>query len=318
MTTLPSARQRPAAVAEFLDKLRERGAGSAAAGGAGRLIFALDATASREPSWDRACHIQHEMFTAAAGFGGLSCQLAFFRGYTECKASRWVASAAELHRVMSQVKCDAGNTQIAKVLIHTLRETGRLRVAAVVLVGDAVEELRDELLPLAARLGEARTPVFCLHEGYDPLAEAGFRGIAAQSHGVYLPFDLTALDRLRELFAAIAVFAAGGLAALEKYAGQKPAGGRARRPQPGGFADHRAASQKRGERMMKRCWQELFHAGRLLAHSSGEEREIVNDAAGCFEIPDSREAEAVTVFFIGLRAALDRGKRDLMFRDPVK
>ena len=29
--------------------------------GRGRLIFAMDATASREPTWDRACHIQAEM-----------------------------------------------------------------------------------------------------------------------------------------------------------------------------------------------------------------------------------------------------------------
>ncbi len=56
------------------------------------------------------------MFAAAAGIGGLACQLVFYRGYNECKASRWVTSAAELHRIMSQVRCDAGNTQICRIL----------------------------------------------------------------------------------------------------------------------------------------------------------------------------------------------------------
>jgi len=35
------------------------------AGGRGRLLFAMDATASREPTWDHACTIQGEMFVAA-------------------------------------------------------------------------------------------------------------------------------------------------------------------------------------------------------------------------------------------------------------
>ncbi len=55
-----------------------------AAGGRGRLIFALDATMSREPTWDTACHIQAEMFEATRAIGGLDVQLVFFRGFGEC------------------------------------------------------------------------------------------------------------------------------------------------------------------------------------------------------------------------------------------
>src|SRR5579863_5922482 len=69
-------------------------------GGRGRLIFALDATASREPSWDRAGRIQGEMFEATAALGGLDVRLVFYRGFAECKASRWMQSAAELHKAM--------------------------------------------------------------------------------------------------------------------------------------------------------------------------------------------------------------------------
>src|SRR5579864_5605483 len=63
------------------------------ASGRGRLIFAMDATASRQPSWDHACKIQGEMFDATTSLGGLDVQLVFYRGFNECKASRWLSSA---------------------------------------------------------------------------------------------------------------------------------------------------------------------------------------------------------------------------------
>ena len=51
-----------------------------AAGQRGRLIFALDATMSRQPLWDTACRLQADMFDEAAGIGGLDVQLAYYRG----------------------------------------------------------------------------------------------------------------------------------------------------------------------------------------------------------------------------------------------
>src|ERR1700731_2410386 len=107
------------------------------AGGRGRLIFALDATASREPSWDRACRIQGEMFEATAALGGLDVKLMFYRGFDECKASRWLATAAELPRTMRAVSCLGGETQIERVLSHAIAEAKKRRVHALVFVGDA-------------------------------------------------------------------------------------------------------------------------------------------------------------------------------------
>src|ERR1700722_2087590 len=101
-------------------------------GGRGRLIFAPDATASREPSWDRACRIQGEMFEATAALGGLDVKLVFYRGFAECKASRWVANAADLHRVMRAVSCIGGETQIERVLAHAIAENQKQRVGALV------------------------------------------------------------------------------------------------------------------------------------------------------------------------------------------
>ena len=187
----------------------------------GRLIFALDATASREPSWDRACRIQGEMFEATAALGGLDVKLLFYRGLNECKASRWMTSAAELHRVMRAVYCVGGETQIERVLAHTLAETKKQRVNALVFVGDAMEENVDLLCRLAGELGLNGVPIFLFHEGSDPIAGKAFQQIAKLSRGAYVRFDIASAERLRELLAAVAVYAAGGYRALTAYGAKR-------------------------------------------------------------------------------------------------
>jgi hypothetical protein len=191
--------------------------------GRGRLIFALDATASREPSWERACRIQGEMFEATAGLGGLEIQLVFYRGFSECKASRWMTTAAELHRAMRAVSCVGGETQIERVLAHAIAETGRRRVNALIFVGDAMEENVDRLCGLAGQLGLLGVPIFLFHEGGDPIAGAAFRQMAKLSRGAYLAFDRASAERLKELLGAVAVYAAGGYRALAAY-GEKRGG----------------------------------------------------------------------------------------------
>jgi hypothetical protein len=189
--------------------------------GRGRLIFALDATASREPTWDRACRIQGEMFEATAGLGGLDVRLVFYRGFTECKASLWLQTAADLHKVMRTVSCIGGETQIERVLEHAIAESKKQRVHALVFVGDAVEENVDRLCKLAGELGLLGTPVFVFHEGGDAHAGSAFRQIAKLSRGAYLSFDLASADKLKELLAAVAVYAAGGYKALADYGAKK-------------------------------------------------------------------------------------------------
>jgi hypothetical protein len=190
-------------------------------GGRGRLIFALDATASREPTWDRACRIQGEMFEATAALGGLDVKLVYYRGFSECKASRWMSSAADLHRVMRAVFCVGGQTQIERVLAHALSETGNQRVNALVFVGDAMEENVDRLCGLAGELGLKGVPLFLFHEGDDPAAARAFRHMARLSRGAYLRFDLASADRLKDLLGAVAVYAAGGHRALTAYGDRK-------------------------------------------------------------------------------------------------
>jgi hypothetical protein len=205
-----------------IDKLLERLKTSPApAIGSGRLIFALDATASRQPTWDGACRITGEMFEATAALGGLDVQLVYYRGFSECKASRWMATAADLHRVMSTINCVGGNTQIERVLSHAIAETGKRKVNAVVLIGDAMEEGIDRLFHRAGELGAAGVPIFCFLEGHNPIAEAAFKQIAGLSGGACLSFDLANITRLKELLGAVACLAAGGYRALKHYSAGK-------------------------------------------------------------------------------------------------
>jgi hypothetical protein len=221
---LPADRQS----AEVEAFLREVGAMPALRpeSGRGRLIFALDATASREATWDHACRLQGEMFEAAAALGGLDVQLVFYRGFHECKASRWLGAATDLHRAMRRVSCVGGETQIARVFGHALREARVEKVNALVFVGDAMEEKLDELSRLAGELGLLGVPIFVFHEGGDETAGTAFRQIARLSGGAYCTFDAASAQQLRQLLGAVAAYAAGGRAALTAYGNR--AGGAAR------------------------------------------------------------------------------------------
>src|SRR5262249_13744232 len=183
--------------------------------GAGRLIFALDATASRRETWDMACQLQGDMFRTVASIGGLSVQLVYYRDLSECRSSRWVTDPSHLAKLMARIDCLAGKTQIGKILAHAKRETGLLKVSALVFVGDAFEEDEDKLLPDAHELGRLGVPVFMFQEGNNRAVERVYRAIVQASHGAYCRFDEGSAKQLGELLKAVAVFAVGGRAALE-------------------------------------------------------------------------------------------------------
>jgi hypothetical protein len=200
-------------VTAFLDKVKSLGS-AVTAGKRGRLIFALDATMSRQPTWDTACTLQADMFREAASTGGLDIQLVYFRGLGECGASQWVKDSARLAQLMSRIDCRGGHTQIGKVLHHARKENEAQKVQAIVYVGDAMEEKVDDLCAYAGDLGLRGVPVFMFQEGSDPVAEKAFREVARLSRGAYCRFDTGAAHELGELLRAVAAYAAGGMKAL--------------------------------------------------------------------------------------------------------
>src|SRR5262245_46486794 len=213
----PTARTGSAPAASDLDSFLAE-IGKLATGGPtgrGRLIFALDATASRQPTWDTACELQADMFREVATAGGLDMQLVYYRGLGECRASRWIPEPQQLAKTMSQIMCEAGHTQIEKVLTHSQKETKLLKVSALVFVGDAMEENPDSLAHQAGELGRLGVPAFMFQEGRDREVEHVFRNIVQLTHGAYCRFDSGSAKQLGQLLKAVAVFAVGGVAALQ-------------------------------------------------------------------------------------------------------
>jgi hypothetical protein len=188
--TIPTLSPR---VAALLEKTRRN---------RGRLIFALDATASREAMWDLACQLQSAMFEETAKIGGLEIQLVLYRGHNECSHTAWTTDAQGLATQMRRIRCEAGTTKIARVLQHIRTENAREKVNAAILVGDACEEIPAELYDDDAGL----PPVFMFQEGdgsaiyidqrgeyvvdHPPQkVETVFREIARLTNGAWARFD---------------------------------------------------------------------------------------------------------------------------------
>lgn len=188
----------------------------------GRLIFGLDATMSREATWDLACALQAEMFEEASRIGGLDMQLVYYRGLGECRASPWMTEGSKLGALMARIQCQGGRTQIGRVLNHADSQAAKGPVGALVFVGDAMEENVDTLCAEAGPLALRGVPAFMFQEGADPGAERAFREIARLTKGAYCRFDAGASAELRALLRAAASYAAGGAKALAALAGASP------------------------------------------------------------------------------------------------
>ena len=206
-------------IESFLSQAKQLG--PVESGARARLVFALDATMSRQPTWDLACRVQGEMFETAAGIGGLSVQLVYFRGFDECRSSRWVVQPRALTDLMSRIGCRGGHTQIGRVLRHVKNEAQRTPLKAFIYVGDAMEESIDDLCAAAGELGLMGVKGFMFHEGADPIAARAFQEIARLSGGAYARFDASAPHSLAGLLRAAAAYASGGSGALRRLAARE-------------------------------------------------------------------------------------------------
>jgi hypothetical protein len=140
----------------------------------GRMIFPLDATASRESTWGVARELQAEMFRETAPIGHLDLQLVYYRG-EKCRASEWVDSGEVLAQLMNRIECEAGRTQIGRVLQHALRENDKAPIQAVTFIGDAMEESIEELAAKASELGKKKIPLLRSLKRYTALSTATAR-----------------------------------------------------------------------------------------------------------------------------------------------
>ena len=183
-----------------------------------RLLFAIDATASRQATWDSASQLQQQMFRSAGKIASLAVQLCYYRGFHDFFASGWLTDSARLAQLMGQLHCEGGHTQIARLLRHAQEEQRKASVKAVVFIGDAIEESPDTLCNLAGQCGLLGLPLFLFQEGRRADVEQTFRSMAKLSGGAYARFDANSADTLAALLGAVASYATGGRAALENNA----------------------------------------------------------------------------------------------------
>jgi hypothetical protein len=218
---VPAETAPKAAIDAFLASAQRIGPAATAEGRA-RLVFALDATMSRQPTWDLACKLQAQMFETADTVGSLAVQLVYFRGFDECRASKWVIAPSALTDLMTRIQCRGGQTQIGRVLRHVRNEARDTGVKALVYVGDAMEEPVDDLCTVAGELGLVGVKAFMFQEGHDPDVASAFKEIARLTGGAYARFDAGAPHSLAALLRAAAAYARGGVDALNRLAGREP------------------------------------------------------------------------------------------------
>jgi hypothetical protein len=176
-----------------------------------RIMFAVDATASRDKAWDQAAHLRAQMFDAIAAHGGLAMQVCHYRGNGKFARSQWLTNAAAIAAFMAPVRCEAGVTQIEKVLRCAREENRKKPVNALILISDACEE-NPELLYAQAR--EIGLPIFLFQEGDDCAVAEIYREVARLTKGAYSRFDASAAQHLADLLRAVAVFATAGAQGL--------------------------------------------------------------------------------------------------------
>ncbi len=201
----------------FLNKVESMPRVPTVTGQEAHLMFALDATASRQYTWDQATSLQAEMFISAQGLGGLRVQLCYFRGTGEFYNSEWHANPDKLLQQMSGLQCQAGMTQISRLLRHASEQNSQQKLRGIIFIGDAMEENVDILCQLAGNLGILNVPLFIFQERQDPVARQAFVEMARLSGGAYCQFDSASADQLKDLLKAVAVYAAGGTQALADF-----------------------------------------------------------------------------------------------------
>jgi hypothetical protein len=179
-----------------------------------RLVFGFDATASREPAWAAARDVTDSLFAALPG--ELDVALAVHGGSRLHTFTAFTANPATLRDRAAAISCRAGATRLLPMLSRALAEAG---VRVVVYIGDVFEESPARGCKLADTMGARGIRLIVLHDTADWLARRDaeiFQDLARRTGGCVLPFDANAPDRLRELLAAVAVYAVGGTDLLER------------------------------------------------------------------------------------------------------
>jgi hypothetical protein len=173
-----------------------------------RLVFGFDATASREPAWETARTVTDALVRALPG--ALDVALAVHGGSRLHTFTGFTSDARTLRDHAAGITCQAGRTRLLAILSAALARPG---VRVVTYIGDVYEESPSQGQKLADAMGARGIKLIVLHDTSHWSARRDyetFLDLARRTGGCVLPFDASAPDRLRDLLAAVAVYAVGG------------------------------------------------------------------------------------------------------------
>lgn len=180
-----------------------------------RLLFSMDATASRDPAWDIARELTGAMFEAIPG--ELDVALAYHSGSRLQEVTPFTSKVSGFQRKIQQVQCHAGLTCLNEVLDHAVNVT---RLKALIYIGDCFEEEEEYAYFLAGQLKLKGVRVFIFHDtsseyGYDTTSAGKvFQEIAKRTGGAVFPFDVNSPEVVKALLEAISIYAGRGIKAL--------------------------------------------------------------------------------------------------------
>lgn len=185
-----------------------------------RLVFAFDATASREPAWATARQVTDALFKALPG--ELDVALAVHGGSRLHTFSNFTSDARTLRDRAAGISCIAGFTRLLAILTGSLKRPG---VRVVVYIGDVFEEPLGRGRRLADAMAVRGIKLIVLHDTSDAAARGHaeiFQDLARRTGGCVVPFDASAPGKLRDLLAAVAVYAVGGSKLLREKRREMP------------------------------------------------------------------------------------------------
>ncbi len=183
-----------------------------------RIGFLIDATGSREHTWEQAQTIQARLFRTASGLKAIKLRLVYFGG-NKLTALSWKKNARSVARHMAAVRCKAGLTQILEGLQKFANETPEDRAAAIILVGDCFEEDSAQAEHIAAQLKDKGIKIFSFIEGDDWTAHSVFQRLAEITGGRFAKFG----DELplADLCEGVALLTSGSKKALRRLKNEK-------------------------------------------------------------------------------------------------
>jgi hypothetical protein len=173
-----------------------------------RLIFAVDATASREPAWAAARQVTDALVKALPG--ALDVALAVHGGSRVHTFTPFTSNPNTLRDRAAGVSCIPGMTRLLPILSASLKRPG---VRVVIYIGDVLEESMPFGRQIADAMGAQGIKLIVLHDTADASARRDaelFWDLAKRTGGCVLPFDASASGRLRDILSAVAVYAVGG------------------------------------------------------------------------------------------------------------